>query len=310
MLTLRRVILTLGLVGCAERATEPDPQAMESRIAFTVSYPSYDSMPLYTVRADGSDLKLVLSGKGVRYGASWSPDRSRLVYIYNSTDFSDSFEVRVVGADGSGEHTILGPGRFFAPDWSPRGTHIVLSQGQGDGTQRLVTVEPDGSDLTIIGTREDWDADPTWSPDGQRIAFVGNCHAPGCNRFVMDLWVMNADGTSPQRLTTGNAIDDDVGEPVWSPDGQWLAFHMTRGFATDVYRIRASGADLERLTSAANGESYLSPTYSPGGRYLAYSHWSINHSLLTKLYVADADGSNPTRLPLSVGEAVAPAWAR
>ena len=74
---------------------------------------------------------------------------------------------------------------------------------------------------------------------------------------------------------------------------------MQRGFGTDVYRIRATGQELEKLTVSSSTVSYLSPTYVPEGDKLAYSEWSPWTST-TFLYVANADGTDPVRLPLSV----------
>ena len=61
------------------------------------------------------------------------------------------------------------------------------------------------------------DEDPSWSPDGGRIAFAST-RADGRN---IDIWVMNADGSSPVRLTDHQAPDQD---PTWAADGQSVFF--------------------------------------------------------------------------------------
>jgi Tol biopolymer transport system component len=306
---LHSMTLLFALASCTGESTGPRPDPLEGRIAFTAWSETMDTISLYTVRPDGSDLKRLLTGQASRHGLSWSPSGSQLVFLYNSTNFVAEAEIRVVNADGTGEHTILGPGSFYDPDWSPRGDRIALSQHLADGSQRLFTIKPDGTDLTVVGTRANYDFSPVWSPDGQQLAFAGNCETAGCNRFVMDLWVVNADGTNPRRLTSGIEIDDDVRDPAWSPDGEWIAFGMQRGFSTDVYRISATGQDLEKLTFSSSTISYLSPTYSPEGDQLAYSEWRPWTST-TFLYVANADGTDPVRLPLSVGNAQSVAWSR
>lgn len=69
---------------------------------------------------------------------------------------------------------------------------------------------------------------PRWSPDGKRIAYLTGAQ----------LWTMNADGTSPKRLTTRAA-----GGPAWSPDGKWIAFaSLSCTGGPGVYRVPATKA--------------------------------------------------------------------
>jgi hypothetical protein len=85
---------------------------------------------------------------------------------------------------------------------------------------------------------------PAWSPDGQRIAFATRG----------DLWVADANGTHPGRLTAkGN-------QPTWSPNGRRLAF--TRDGS--IWTIRADGLDERRLATGAH------PAWSPDGKRLAF----------------------------------------
>jgi len=77
---------------------------------------------------------------------------------------------------------------------------------------------------------------PVWSPDGTRIAYIS-----GTSPNDFDLWVMNADGSHPVRLTQHSS---NQGDPNWSPDGHWIAFDMER----DIYVIGADGSNMVRIT--------------------------------------------------------------
>ena len=144
------LVLAIAIVGCdkapglADENTPEGPGPIiglpEARIAFTVRYPTPDSMPLYTVRPDGSDLKKIVSGFGLRMGPAWSPDRTNIAFSYQANSRS---EIRVIRADGTDERTVLSaPGHaiYTAPEWSPDGDRLIVRERMPDGTARLVMV--------------------------------------------------------------------------------------------------------------------------------------------------------------------------
>jgi dipeptidyl aminopeptidase/acylaminoacyl peptidase len=127
-------------------------------------------------------------------------------------------------------------------------------------------------------------ATPRVSPDGQRVAYSERTPDP-------NIWIANLDGASaPRRLT----FEGRNRFPVWSADGQHLAFQSDRegGQAIFWQRIDGDGA-AERLTTPDAGTSHAPEAFSPDGRYLlvrvtsgdANSLWSWARSdrLLTRV---------------------------
>lgn len=132
--------------------------------------------------------------------------------------------------------------------------------------------------------------------DQGRIAYMA---IPGLNE---DIYVMNADGTSPTRLTVNEQFDS---WPSWSPDGSRVAYvhepvDSAAGNTMEIYVMNADGSNPTRLT-VNNAIDYM-PSWSPDGSRIAfisnraYEAAGYDYSSPCDIYVMKADGTNPTRL--------------
>ena len=133
-----------------------------------------------------------------------------------------------------------------------------------------------------LTTHESGDYSPSWSPDGQKIAFASERSG---NR---DIWVMDADGGNLRRLTTHNARDSS---PSWSPDGQKIAFRSKRSGNSDIWVMDDDGGNKRQLTTNT-ADDYI-PSWSPDGLKIAFTS---DRSGNPDIWVMDADGDNKRRL--------------
>jgi hypothetical protein len=196
-----------------------------------------------------------------------------------------------VAPDGSAlrQLTPEGAAVYRSPDIAPDGTTVVAVheiEGFEPGQSVLVTVPITGGSPTWL-TEETWHVlDPTWSPDGTRIAFAGSPGGP-FGIYVFEL------GTGEVRLVPGTD-EIDVGDPTWSPDGSRIAFEAWEGTQPeqwDIYSVRLDGSELTNLTNTPN-ESETWPAWSWANDRIAFVQSGPAEGAL--LTIAP-DGTDPMR---------------
>ncbi len=152
--------------------------------------------------------------------------------------------------------------------FSPDGRWLaVTAQRQGRDVLRVFDVhaarEVRRFDLPLEGANS-----PSWSPDGSQIVFSGNSGG------ITDLYIVNADGSGLQRLTSDKFGDL---QPQWSPDGKTIAFASDRDSASfELLRFKPLRICLLDLASRAitviPGQTGLNinPQWAPDGRSIAF----------------------------------------
>jgi Tol biopolymer transport system component len=206
---------------------------------------------VYSIHADGSgEVRLVDSGQPKE--VAWSPDGSRIAFTVNYGS-SEPVEICFFGycftippySVGQIWLANLDTGELLslpvddravhAPAWSPTGNRVVYAGDRG-----LAWIDLDTMDKGHFPGGSVWDTSPTFSPDGQEIAFMGRVH----DRW--QIFVMNADGSGRRQLTRSDPKLEDPPSnvaPAWSPDGKAIAFLSNRDNSHPSWRIYVMQAD-------------------------------------------------------------------
>lgn len=153
--------------------------------------------------AAGAEVREVLDDAD---SPAWSPTGKALAVVTFGAG------IRVIRPDGSDVRQVTRrPGSDL--DWSVR-NRIVFSYRGSRGRRNLYVVRSDGRRLRRL-THNSLSFDPSWSPDGRRIAFVKETPR---DTYALGIYTMRANGTRLRRIARG------AGSPVWSPNGKRIAY--------------------------------------------------------------------------------------
>jgi len=232
---------------------------------------------IFLMSADGSD-QLVLASLGASGALAPSFSHSGNELCFNSQ--VRPRDIYIVNIDGTGltnlTETNLTETRAdnFRCDWSPTSNSIAFGSTR-DGNEEIYVMDADGTDVVrLTGDRAadqpdapGADANPAWSPQGDRIAFESNRHTAPGDLPNAEIYVMDADGTHQVRLTFLAGQDT---KPTWSPTGDRIAFHRRIAGHLQVFTMNPDGSDVTAITETIFPEIFFSG-------FPSWGKWSNNY---------------------------------
>ena len=234
------------------------------------------------VDSDGAnDRMLVTAG----LSPAWHPNGRTIAYSV-MTDSGTRLAVRDVASNATRWVTSVPFSIAITPAFSRDGSLIAYGFGQEQGTD--IHVAPAlgaGASRRVTIGRGSENMNPTFSPDGRKMAFVsGRLGHP-------EVYITDADGTNVELLTQFN-----VGEqayrtsPDWSPDGRAIAYHAQIAGVFQLYTIGLRERLPRQLTSDASNED---PWWAPDSRHIVFTS---TRSGVPQLWVMDVESGRVRQL--------------
>jgi Tol biopolymer transport system component len=218
---------------------------------------------IYTMRADGSDLKQLTFDNFSSYSPAWSFDGKHITFLSQRDDGVNERGVPlqrgyVMKSDGSGQRRFTKDQEFVdAVSWYPKGDLVSVSIAYTRYTLKTYIMDLGGEiqnqfpEFIIYGI-------PAWSPNGELIVFI-DLGRVNCSQIV----VAKADGSKQTCLIIdGINPPKSVGGAAWSPDGKYIIFSSNIDGDSDLYIVEADGSNLTKLTNIPGDEG--TPVWSAG----------------------------------------------
>ena len=250
-----------------------------SKIIFQSTRPPYQCDQIFSMNVDGSDVKLLNSGKGRTTCGFFFPDGKRIIYA--STHLA-------------GDACPPAPDRSQGYVWPIYHSYEIFS------------ANVDGSGLKRLTKTPGYDAEGTIAPDGKKIVFTS------MRSGDLDIYTMNANGSGTKRLTTEKGYD---GGPFFSWDGMTIAYrayhpktkdevkeyetllkqNLIKPTRAEIFTMKADGSNKRQITD--NGAANWAPFLHPNNRQIIFSsnlHDPERRSF--SLYIINVDGSGMERI--------------
>jgi len=228
-------ITHLGSVSLSPRIS-PD----NSRIAFVELGKRSVNIRMYSL--DLNRLVTFPSIGGTTLSPAWSPDGSHLAFSSSRTGDPEIYVSNSAGGELKRITEAHGPD--VSPVWNPKtGAQIAWVSGRS-GLPQIYTMAADGTNPQRM-TDTGYAVSPSWSPDGQWLAFAwSRKYGPGIPGG-QDIYIMDVASKQWSQLTHDSGTNDF---PSWSPDGRHIIFQSNRTGTTQIWTMLADGTQQQQLT--------------------------------------------------------------
>ncbi len=290
----------------------------QKKLVFQSTRPPFECDQIFTMNLDGSDVKLVSTGKGrttcgyflpgdrrilfssTHEGNPACPPKADMSHGYVWAIYKD-FDIYTANVDGSDLKRLTStPGYDAEATVSPDGKHIVFTSVR-DGDLELYSMNIDGTNVKRLTHEKGYDGGAFYSPDSKQIVY--RAHHPTdptdlakyekllaeglIEPVSLEIMVMNADGSNKRQVTNNGKANF---APYFHPNGRQIIFAsnmndpMGRDF--DLYLVNVDGSGLEQVTFNPTFDGF--PMFNKDGTKLVFcSNRHGSKTGETNVFIAD-----------------------
>ena len=289
------IVILVATLSCNSMGTEPKPAPV----------PAVPKDPEVPATPTNPDVPATPNEPRVPEGPLVPVTRGQIVFL-------DPWEKAIFVADSSGRRLQRVSQTSGAVDLavSADGTNIAFSRSCESSSppcshMYIMSVNATEPLLLETGDPGEWPGEPTWSPDGKRIAFVQGRIGPR-GSDSRHIYTINADGTGMTQLTHSGYH----AWPEWSPDGRRILFVRSddsdlTNIQHGIFEMDPDGSNVRELTPSFRPQH---PTWSPDGSLIAFVSVSAQ-DYRKSLSVMNANGSDARILKSVLDYNERPAWS-
>ena len=302
----------------AELLEEPGDVSITGIDSGIIAFTSVgDTVDLFALVPGQQPVRMTYAA-GLSFEAVWSPSGQRIAYFFVDAATTDTdiwyFDI-TVGPQPLPVTTGDVAGDVERLSWSADSEFLIYDAPQPDGVERDIyrVAIASGEITNLTEDSPNWDASPTWSPDGQWIAFVSDRTEAG--QASENIWLLDVASGQVQQLTNSDAtLQEDI-EPAWSPDSSQIAFirHGLLGEAGDpssppgLWVVDVNTGEERLLVELAGRLGGVQPpVWSPDGRWLAYNAPGLADA---DIWVVATEGGEPINVSNLPGDDATISWA-
>ncbi len=182
---------------------------------------------------------------------AWSPDGTKLAFSAD-LDHSGNPEIYVINANGSGLHRLTYSHSVnIAPVWNPKTGAQIAFESDRTGLPQIYIMDADGANQQVL-TTSGYAVSPSWSPNGQVLAFSWRRTGGGENNGgAYDIYLMDLASRNFVQLTH-NGLRNDY--PSWAPDGRHVVFTSGRPGHWQLFTILADGSNPAEISRRGSNQ--------------------------------------------------------
>jgi TolB protein len=296
------------------------------RIVFQSTRPPHACDQIYIMNADGSDQRMVSTGKGRTTCGYFLPDNKHIVYASThaggdacppAPDRSmgyvwavyETYDIYLARTDGTVVKPLTQEAGYDAEATVNFRTGRIVYTSMASGDLDLWSMNSDGSNKRQLTFAQGYDGGAVYSRDGKKLVWRANRPptAEAMSRYKdllarnlttpmkMEIYIADADGKNERQLTNFNCASF---APTFSPDGKKILFssnkHKCDGREFELFLINIDGTGLQQVTDFGGFVSF--PEFSPDGRKLLFSSdWKAQSRYEFNIFVAEWAGGIPGR---------------